>query len=299
MLSESTKSLILQSIESHSLPENYLEAVEHYLVPLANNLAEQCGDGTTLIGVQGSQGSGKSTCSAFLKLIFEHEFGLPSVVMSIDDFYLTKAERSQLAKTHHPLFATRGVPGTHDVALLKTVFESAKQGSGFSVPAFDKSIDDRAEPDEWQAVTTQPSVLILEGWCVGVGPQAEEQLNVHRNELERLEDSDRRWRRAVNQSLSNEYADVFAHLDLLVALQAPSFDCVYGWRLLQEEKMIERLSEQGKDVSGAQTPVQIERFISHYQRLTEHALNTMPANADWLLYLNTDHSFKVLTEGQS
>ena len=58
--------------------------------------------------------------------------------------------------------------------------------------------------------------------------------------------------------------------------------------------MIARLVLEGRDTSQAQTPAQIERFISHYQRLTEHALATMPTQADWLLELNALHGFKSL-----
>ena len=38
-------------------------------------------------------------------------------MLSLDDLYLPKAERLRLARDVHPLLATRGVPGTHDVAL--------------------------------------------------------------------------------------------------------------------------------------------------------------------------------------
>ena len=31
------------------------------------------------------------------------------------------------------------------------------------------------------------------------------------------------------------------------------------------------------------------RFISHYQRLTKHALASLPVKADWLLQLDKNH----------
>ena len=39
-------------------------------------------------------------------------------VFSIDDFYKTKIDRLRMSKKKHPLFITRGVPGTHDLKLL-------------------------------------------------------------------------------------------------------------------------------------------------------------------------------------
>ena len=36
-----------------------------------------------------------------------------------DDFYLTQAQRQDLAQQIHPLLKSRGVPGTHDVPLAK------------------------------------------------------------------------------------------------------------------------------------------------------------------------------------
>src|ERR1051326_1709165 len=66
------------------------------------------------VGVTGPQGSGKTTLAAGMAPLLE-EGGLRTVVLSLDDIYLSKAARQRLAATVHPLFATRGVPGTPDV----------------------------------------------------------------------------------------------------------------------------------------------------------------------------------------
>ena len=52
--------------------------------------------------------------------------------MSLDDFYLPRAERVDLAKSIHPLAITRGPPGTHDVETLVDVIKK-----------FNKALDDR------------------------------------------------------------------------------------------------------------------------------------------------------------
>src|SRR4029077_10879364 len=70
-----------------------------------------------LVGLCGSQASGKSTTAGRLAERLGR-LGARTLVFSIDDFYLTLPERRELARTIHPLLATRGVPGTHDVALM-------------------------------------------------------------------------------------------------------------------------------------------------------------------------------------
>ena len=62
------------------------------------------------IGMNGAQGSGKSTLARFLQIYFQELHGLSVVILSLDDLYLTRADRIALAEEVHPLFKTRGVP---------------------------------------------------------------------------------------------------------------------------------------------------------------------------------------------
>ena len=294
-LSTTARNAALQTIKEQKLPEHFLQIVEEFYLPVAIEIVSSLSaDTPTFIGVQGSQGSGKSTCAEFMRILLAHQFDKKIVVMSIDDFYLTKAERVEMSKTVHPLFLTRGVPGTHDVAMIESVFSSARAGEDFEVPVFDKSIDDRAPQSCWQRVTEKTDVVVLEGWCVGIPPELDVKLTKPVNDLEKFEDSDAVWRSKVNDALKNSYAELYARFDKLIALQAPSFDRVFEWRLLQEEKMIARIKARGGDTSETQSPEQISRFIAHYQRLTQHGLETMPAQADYLITLNTDHSYNEL-----
>ena len=66
-----------------------------------------------IVAVAGAQGSGKSTLSKQVAAKLEAK-GQPGLVLSLDDFYLTKSERRALASRIHPLCETRGPPGTHD-----------------------------------------------------------------------------------------------------------------------------------------------------------------------------------------
>jgi len=290
-LSDKTLSLLNSEISKQKLPDYFLSTVIDFYWPVACQLNQASSKGSKFVGIQGSQGSGKSTIADFLKILLESEFQKSTLVMSIDDFYLTKEQRKQLSIEMHPLLVTRGVPGTHDIGLLNSVFDHAKQSCEFSVPVFDKSIDDRASESEFQLIQSAVDILILEGWCVGLSAQTDEQIKTPINNLERDEDSSGIWRFMVNEALKQQYKPVFDRLDYQIFLQAPSFECVYDWRLLQEQKMVERLKRQGKDTSGALNKSQITRFISHYQRLTEHALNSMPARSNCVLSLNKDHSF--------
>ena len=45
----------------------------------------------------------------------------------------------------HPLFKTRGVPGTHDINLIKNFFEILKKKKfrKIQLPKFEKAIDNR------------------------------------------------------------------------------------------------------------------------------------------------------------
>lgn len=277
---------------SRGLPERYVDDFLTIVAPiidqkLYNKEAQQ----PQIIGVQGCQGSGKTTICKFIKCYLEHQYSKRVEVCSIDDFYLTKDERRALAARTHPLLATRGVPGTHDTSLIRDTFEKFRHSDCKHVPTFNKKSDDRYPQDQWAMWQENPQVLIFEGWCVGMSPQSNEALVTPINKLEQSDDSGGQWRQYVNNALNNEYQDIFASMDSLLVLQAPSFDCVYEWRLKQEQQMIQGMSQSELDNSAAMNPEQIKRFISHYQRLTEHGFKTLAKVADATLRLNTDHSF--------
>jgi len=243
--------------------------------------------------VQGTQGSGKSTLAAFLKLLLESEHALSTVSLSLDDFYLTLAERRQLATDKHPLLITRGVPGTHDVKLAMDTIQGVSRlepGETFAIPRFDKSMDDRAARENWDEVSGPVSVIIFEGWCVGCDALPSETMNTPINSLEEQEDPEGVWREYANQQLAGDYHDLFALLEKLIVINAPSFECVHEWRVLQEQKLEQKLKAQGLNATDKMMNAQqLHRFISHYERITRHCLDTLPKKADWLLPLDAEH----------
>lgn len=282
-----------------SLPEAYAGFATHFLRPVAHSLDTHIRhNGTTIIGINGSQGSGKSTAAQFLKLLLEGEYGHRIAILSIDDFYHCRRKRTELAQTLHPLFATRGVPGTHDVRLAMDTIESlrhAADGQAVDVPRFDKAVDDRKPREQWELLTGPFSGIILEGWCVGAPPLDEASLDEPINELERREDGDGRWRKAYSKFLAKEYQQLFAAIDWLLMLRAPGFGVVYEWRLLQERK----LAQQAMHAEALLNEAQLQRFIQHYQRLTEHCLQHLPERADAVIELDEQHQMTALTWKQS
>ncbi len=281
-------------LDAHRLPESYAEDIETYFLPLAAWLAGKRENAEPLVvGINGAQGTGKSTLGDFLAMAAGALYGWNAAVLSIDDFYLTRAERAALADEEHPLLMTRGVPGTHDVALLEETLDrlcSLDDGQTFAPPRFDKSIDDRA-PLPWPAIDGPVDLIALEGWCVGTLPQDDEALGEPANELERRRDPDGQWRRWVNDRLRAEYASLWDRLDALVYLQAPGFDAIFRWRLEQEEKLA---AAAGAGASGIMDADEIRDFVSYYERLTRQALQTMPTAADVIFELGTDHTVKAV-----
>ncbi len=82
---------------------------------------------TLFFGFSGGQGTGKTTGAAILKIILKKYFKRKIYVSSIDDFYKTLKDRNEMSSTINPLLKTRGVPGTHDVNLIKKFFDFIKK----------------------------------------------------------------------------------------------------------------------------------------------------------------------------
>ncbi len=277
-------------IAEHRLPEQFGDLIDEHYSPLAMWLRQQrAQDETLFVGINGAQGTGKSTLAAFLQLALESNAGWRVAVLSIDDFYLTRAERKELGKRMHPLLVTRGVPGTHDMQMLAACVERLRDldaESRLSLPRFDKARDDRANPDTWPVIAGPVDLIILEGWCVGSKPQPDGALLQPVNTLERDEDPSGAWRRYVNEQLEGGYADLFAQLDALIFLRAPNMGAVHRWRLKQEEKLAATHTDADKGIMDSE---QVARFVQYYERLTRENLVSLRDIADVVLELGDNH----------
>jgi D-glycerate 3-kinase len=283
------KDWIDRYLREEKLPDSYRDTIESALLPLGQKLATRIrqSDSLVVIGLCGAQGSGKSTASQVLAELLHRE-DLPTAALSIDDFYLPHGERLRLARSVHPLLATRGVPGTHDVELAQAVIESLADEGPTQVPVFDKATDDRRPRSQWRSIEGPLRAVILEGWCVGAKPEPATRLVAPVNALERDEDPRGLWRGHVNAALEGRYAALFARLSPMVLLAAPSFEVVLAWRTEQEHKLRDRLAREGGDGSRVMSDAAIARFISHYERITRHILAEMPSRADNLIALDAD-----------
>jgi D-glycerate 3-kinase len=274
-------------MRNDSTQAGYADAVVAAVIDLAlRDAASQ----PVLLGLSGLQGSGKSTLAAQLVAAAQRA-GCSALAMSIDDFYFGRAARQRLARNVHPLLATRGVPGTHDVELLQRTLDALAVAAATQpahVPRFDKGRDTRLSPSLWRRVSRVPSLIVLEGWCIGVPPQSGAALQRPANRLERDEDPDARWRGWVNAQLAQHYVPLWQRLDRLVMLQAPDYDVVRRWRDEQERAL--RL----RNAPRALTPAALRRFLMHYERLSRQALKTLPALADLRVVLDAKRRVKKL-----
>ncbi|HEY8604447.1 kinase [Tsuneonella suprasediminis] len=259
-----------------ALPDIVAPAIEGWLLD---------GDRPIVVGICGAQGSGKSTLAGQLAERLARD-GLKVATLSLDDLYLGTEARRELARNIHPLFVTRGVPGTHDVALGMAVIDAIRAGETVALPRFDKASDEPVPRHLWPIVDGRVDVLLFEGWCVGATEVARDDLATPVNALEADEDPAGHWRTAVNDFLAGQYQALFRRIDRLILLAAPGFEVVHQWRVEQERTLARRLVEEGRDSALIMSDAEIARFISHYERITRSILKTMPSHADLVVYLD-------------
>lgn len=246
-------------------------------------LDDMLASGARCHGIAGLQGSGKSTLAAQLAALAARR-GRHVVALSIDDFYLDRPERERLAREVHPLLATRGPPGTHDVALACATLDALRAGAAVALPRFDKIGDRRLPPAQWPG-SGRADLVLLEGWCLCVPPQAPEALATPVNDLERAEDADGTWRHYCNAALVTDYPPLWRRIDRLLFLQPPGFDMVPPWRWQQECAL--QAANPGRK---AMDRTQVERFVQHYERISRQALATLPAVADRVVKLDANRN---------
>lgn len=244
-----------------------------------------------VLGVSGAQGSGKSTIAALMETAFEAAHGLSAISMSIDDFYLTKAAREELARRVHPLCRTRGVPGTHDTALaIRTIksLRNARPDTLTPIPRFSKLEDDRVPEVEWPRHEGQPDIIILEGWCVGAQYRDPESWGGPINALEAAKDPEGIWWRWSNAHLKDDYKALWALLDVLMFIRVPDFATVVDSRIRQEETLA---AQNPHLATGRMSREQIIEFTAHYERYTLEMREDLPAMCDILLDRDRDYTY--------
>ncbi|CAO2165960.1 unnamed protein product [Urochloa humidicola] len=188
-----------------------------------------------VIGVSAPQGSGKTTLVFALDHLFRVA-GRKSTTLSIDDFYLTAKEQSDLRDRNpgNALLELRGNAGSHDlqfsVETLEALTKLTKEGMKMKVPRYNKSAfggrGDRADPSVWPEVEGPLEVILFEGWMLGFKPLPIEVVKAVDPQLE-----------VVNKNLEAYYDawDRFIESWIVIKIREPN--CVFQWRLQAEIAM--------------------------------------------------------------
>lgn len=300
-LSSPLKAILQQEILQRNLPSDFMQTVESSYLPVAEEIRrlKTKKKSVLVVNFNGSQGSGKSTITAFLRLILIHEFALNTVEISIDDFYHTQQKRLQLASEIHPLLKTRGVPGTHDVELASETIAClacCSETHECAIPRFNKAVDDRDDKGNWPVVNEAVDIVLFEGWCNHAPVLSSQELERPVNELEKNEDSDAVWRTYANEQLKIYHQRLFDKTDVLIYLQIPSFEKVFEWRGLQEKKLAQA---SGSGNHAVMNEKQLLRFIQHYERITRSCLDALPSIADIVLKLDANHAIESVQIGKA
>ena len=247
---------------------------------------------TLILGFSGGQGSGKTTVTGILKIILKKFFKRRIHVSSIDDFYKTLEDRNKISNKIHPLLKTRGVPGTHDINLVKNFFNiiRKKKFKKIKLPKFEKAMDNRLGKKYWFNIKQKPEIVILEGWCVGARPQPNSLIKRPINILEKYEDKDLKWRQYVNEKIKKEYKKLFVMIDHLIFMKIPNFKVVFKWRLLQEKKLKKNSYSKKKIMSYNE----IKRFIMFYERITLQMMKDLSKSASVLMLLKKNHDIRKI-----
>ena len=282
-----------EKILNKSIPSK-LSSLKKFYIPISfwiDNKYKKKGK-TLFLGFSGGQGSGKTTVSKILKIILSKFFKRRIQIISIDDFYKTLEQRNKMSFRIHPLFRIRGVPGTHDINLIKNFFNLIKKKKikKIKLPRFDKSSDDRLKRKNWLTIKTNPEIVLLEGWCIGAKPQSNFLIKKSINTLEKYEDRSFIWRKYVNEKLKKEYKRLFMMIDYFIFMKIPNFNVVFKWRLLQEKKLKKKSHLKKKIMSYNE----IKRFIMFYQRITLQMVKDLSKSASVIMLLKKNHEIKKI-----
>lgn len=267
-------------------------SLEALLPDLADRLmsASPAASGLIVAGICGSQGSGKTTLSHALEAELKRR-GKRGLTLSLDDFYLPRADRVALSERVHPLCRARGVPGTHDMALYAQTVEmlaTAGPADETPVPVFSKLDDDRLPQEAWTRYVGRPDIVLFEGWCVGAQPEAASSLQDPVNALEANEDADGIWRQWWGDQLSEEYWPRWCDLEPLVLIRVPGIESVVESRIKQEAGLA--VAEPGKPTMDEAA---VRRFVAHYERLTLKIWEEMPERAHVLIDRDDSFTFSI------
>jgi len=266
----------LKKITSQDLDMEYIE--KNYLKILFKLKSKK------KIMIAGPQGSGKSSLSKLIKLYLEKFYDKSVIIISMDDFYLSKKQRTQLSKNIHPLFLTRGVPGTHDLGLMnKKIKQILNKEFPIYLPIFDKVSDTRKRTYK---KVLKADVIIFEGWCAGAQPVNQNYLQKNFNNLEKNKDKNFIWRNSYNKYL-NEYQKIFSKFNYFIYFQFNQWDHVLNWKYKQE------LELRGKK-KDLRLKKYLREFIQYYEKVSKWMHLKVPKYCNILIKLDAHQKIKSI-----
>ncbi|MDP3733605.1 MAG: hypothetical protein Q8R37_00075 [Nanoarchaeota archaeon] len=243
---------------------------EHHTIlhPLCHQIEQQYHpQKTVIIGIQGGQGTGKTTLSNFLKQhLAAHGFKVQS--FSIDDFYSSYRERQKLHLRYpdNPFYAiSRGLPGTHRVKLLRETLRKAKRGEGFTLPVFDKSLHHGGGDISKKTIPIKgrQDFILFEGWCLGLPTVSSKELVRISDKYKlplRTIDPKHTFHKIVLQFLPS-YQPLWKFISYRIMLKPDSSDLHVQWRRQQERELLQKT---GKGMKLKE----IEQFVMPYLPFT-------------------------------
>ena len=248
--------------------------IKDKLIPIINYI---CSSKSKKFLFGGSQGIGKSSFINIISKTIEKFYDKKILLLSLDNYYLSKKQRLLLSKKIHKLLVTRGVPGTHNIKeLVKNVKQFNQEKYPITTPLFDKLIDDRIKLNK--TIKTKCDILFLEGWCCGSSEIPKKFLYKNINNLEKINDPKNQWRNFYNKKLKIEYKKLFKLFDELIFLKTSSFDNVYKWRLKQE-KTNQSKNKKSKRMSANEIKV----FIQYYEKITKWMMRDLNKKAQMVI----------------
>jgi D-glycerate 3-kinase len=304
--------LLEQFCREEHIPGSLEQELWHIYLPFAQwiiRLAAGVRQGRTgayVMGINGAQGSGKTTINHILQLILRAGFHCKVVGFSIDDLYDTYPQRLQKGRQISPILARVRGPGTHDLDLGIEILDRLIEGKATRIPRFDKSLannqGDRVPESAWLEVSEAQDIVLFEGWNVGEAPFPNDRFDQRFAKL-CTADGFSAWRDYYIAALEDNergYAALFNRLDDLVMIRIHDFDEVYANREQAEAKLRRRIASkttEGKSTAGisAMTREEVRSFVDHYEPWTRHMLQEMPSRAKLVLWMGTGHRILRIT----
>ena len=231
-------------------------------------------NGPFMVGLSGGQGSGKTTLSEKLEELLIRD-KVSCCVLSLDDFYLSKAKRRELAIQIHPLAFTRGVPGTHDVKLLKEILANlsepnltSKVKNSYLLKIIRRSLAQR----KMENLLTFPRIILIEGWCIGAQPSF--LTKSPKTSWEKKNDPEGLWKSWTRKE-SRKYLSIWQTLDFMIFIKQDDFEHVVNNRWNQEIKNFEKV---GAKPSFSRQD--ITAFCHHFESWTYALWDHLPGLAN-------------------